>query len=169
MLVHKLQHVFVARNHVHGIRLSDSLSRQRADNVVGFVASKLEDGNSVGFERPADIGQLLRQVPGHFFAISFVALILDFLEGLGLQVKAANAGQAFRLLIAKSGRSHIKHGGEIGGRKVIAQFAQHVYENVRCRRGQAGLGRHAALPRHGVISAEDERHGVDQVNASCFG
>src|ERR1019366_4131258 len=32
--------------------------------------------------------------------------------------------------------------------------------------GDAGLGGHGPLPRHGMIGAEDERHRVDQVDAA---
>ena len=167
-VVHQLQHVLVARNHVYGIGLLHGFARQRADHVVGFVASQFEDRNAVGFERSSDVGQLLRQVSGHFFAIGLVTVILDFLEGLGLQIEPAHAGEAFGLLIAKGGRGHVKYRRQIFRRKVIAQFAQHVDEDIGCRRRQACFGGHPALPRHGVIGAEDEGHGIDQVNASRF-
>ena len=115
------------------------LSCQRADDIVGFVASELKDRNAIGLERPAGCMELLRQVSGHFAAIGFVSLIFDFLKGLGLQIEAAHALQAFRLLIAEGRRGHVKHGGEIFRRKIIAQFAQHIYEDVDCCCRQAGF------------------------------
>ena len=139
---------------------------QCADHVVGLVASEFEDRNAVSFEGSSDVGQLLRQVSGHFFAIGLVALIFDFLESLRLQVEAAHAGETFGLLIAKRWRRHIKYRSQVFWREVVTQFAQHVDEDIsRCGR-QAGFCGHPTLPRHGVIGAEDEGHGVDQVNAS---
>ena len=37
-VVDQLQHVFVARNHIHQIRLRRGFAGQRADDVIGFVA-----------------------------------------------------------------------------------------------------------------------------------
>jgi len=44
------------------------------------------------------------------------------------------------------------------------QRAQHVHKNVGRRRGNAGARGHGPLPRHGVIGAKDERHGIDEIN-----
>jgi hypothetical protein len=65
----------------------------------------------------------------------------------------------------KSFGGDVEDRGEIGGREIVAQLAQHVDEDVDRGGGKAGFGGHGALPRHGVIGAEDERHGVDQEDA----
>ena len=78
-------------------------------------------------------------------------------------------GHRLGLLVAEGGPGDVEHRGQILRRKIVAQLAQHVHEDVNRRRRQPGLGRHGPLPRHGVIGAEDERHGVDQINAPVRG
>ena len=141
-----------------------SLERQGADHVIRFIALEFKDGDAVRFERAADVGQLLRQVGGHLAAIGFVPVVGNLLKRLRLRVETADAGDGFRLLIAKGGSGQIEHRRQVLGRKIVAQFAQHVHEDIDRRRGKSGLGGHAALPRHGVIGAKDERHSVDQKN-----
>ena len=150
---------------IHGIRFRGGLARQRADYVVGLVAGEFENRNAISLEGPPYVGHLLYQIAGHLAAVGLVAVIFNFLESLGLQIKLAHRGEGFRLGVAEGGGSHIKDRRQILGREVIAQFTQHVDEDVRGRGGHAGLGGHSALPRHGVVGAEDERHGVDQEDA----
>ena len=66
----------------------------------------------------------------------------------------------------KVGAADIEHGGEVLRVEILAQLAQHVDEDVGRAGGNAGLRGHGPLPRHGVIGAEDERHGVDQEDAA---
>ena len=112
---------------------------------------------------------MLGQVLGHGGAVGLVAVVFDLGEGLGLDVELADGGDGFGLLIAKGWGGDIKHRGQIFRREIIAQLAQHVDEDIGRGGGQAGLGGHGALPRHGVIGAEDERHGVDEEDAAVGG
>ena len=147
-IINELQHVLIAGDDVHQIGLHCSFLRQRANNVVGLIASELENRNSIGFERAANIGKLLCQVTGHLAAICFVASVFNLLEGLSLQIESAHTRDFACLPIAVMG---LVLWGE-----VIAQLAKHVDENVcRCR-GQPGFRRHTSLPRHGMVGAEDE-------------
>jgi hypothetical protein len=161
-IVDQLQHVFVARDDVHAAGLRGGLRGQSADDVVGFVSGEFEDGNAISLQRTADIRHLLHEVGRHLLAVGFVSVIFGFLKCLRLQIEPADAGNGLGLLLAKSWRGHVKNGGQILGREIISQFAQHVDKYIRRSCRQASLGGHAALPRHGMIGAENERHGVDQ-------
>ena len=66
-----------------------------------------------------------------------------------------------RLLVAEGRRGHVENRRDVLGSKILAQLVQHVDEDISCAGGNARFGRHGPLPRHGVIGAEDERHGVD--------
>ena len=99
---------------------------------------------------------MLREILGHGGAVGFVAFVFDLGEGLGFDIELADLGDGFGLGVAKSLGGDVEDGGEIGGRKIVAQLAQHVDEDVDGGGGQSGLGRHGALARHGVIGAEDE-------------
>ena len=79
-IVDELQHVLVAGDYIHAVRLFDSFACQGADYVVGLVAGEFKDGDAVGLQGASDIRQLLCQVAGHFGAIGFVAVIFYFLE-----------------------------------------------------------------------------------------
>ena len=163
-VVHQLQHVLITGHDKHRIGLFGSLERQGADHVIRFIALEFQDGDAVRFEGAADVGQLLRQVGRHLAAIGFVPVVGNLLKSLRLGVETADAGDGFRLLIAKGGSGQVEHRRQVLGRKIVAQFAQHVHEDIDGRRGEPGLGGHATLPRHGVIGAKDERHSVDQKN-----
>ncbi len=155
-VVDQLHHVFVAGNDIHRMRRLGRLARQSADHVVGLEAHHLQDRNAVRLERPPDIRNLLHQVFRHGRAVGLVPLVFHFRESLRLDVELANAGHGLRLLVAKSRSGHVEHRRQILGRKIVAQFAQHVHEDVNRRRRKPGLSRHGPLPRHGVIGAEDE-------------
>ncbi len=167
-IVDQLQHVLVARDHIHQIRLRGGLAGQGADHVIGFVAREFEDGNAVSLERAPDVGHLLHQFRRHLTAIGLVAVIFDFLKGLGLQVKFAYLGDRFRLGVPEGGGGNVKHRGQIFGREVLAQFSQHVDKDVSRCSGQAGLCGHAALARHGVVGTEDERHRIHEEDAAAI-
>ena len=116
----------------------------------------------VTIQRAADVGQLLRKVAGHLGAIRFVSVILNFLKCLRLEIKAANAGDGFSLLVAERWSGNIEYGRKVFRREIVTQLAQHIYENVGCSCRYTGLCGHAPLPSHGVIGAEDKGHRVDQ-------
>ena len=86
-VVDQLHHVFVAGDDEDGIILLGGLARQGADHVVGLEARCLEDGNTIGLERAADVGNLLGQVFGHLGAVGLVALVFDVDVGLRLGVE----------------------------------------------------------------------------------
>jgi hypothetical protein len=142
---------------------------QGADHVIGFVARQFEDRNAICLERAPDVGHLLHQFRRHLAAIGLIAVIFNFLEGLGLQVEPAYLGDGLGFGITEGGCGHVEYRSQVFWRKVLAQFAQHVDEDVGGRGRQAGLGGHAALPRHGVVGAEDERHRIHEKDAAAIG
>src|SRR6202166_2374398 len=165
VVINELHHVFVAADDVDGVVYGGGFSGQGADYVVGLEAREFENRNAVGFECAANVGNLLREVLWHCGAVGFVSLVFDFGKGLGLDVELADFGDGFGLRIAEGLGGDVEDCGEIVRGEIVAQFAQHVYEVVGGGGGQAGLGGHGALPRHGVIGAEDVRHGVDEEDA----
>ena len=65
VLVDELHHVFVGADDVDVVAHGAELAGERADDVVGFVALVVEDGDAEGFEGAADVGLLLDEVgPG---------------------------------------------------------------------------------------------------------
>ena len=112
---------------------------------------------------------MLRQLGGHLAAIRLVALICHFLKGLSLDVELPNLGDCFRLLIPKGGCCDVKYGGQIFRREVLTQFTKHVDEDICGRGWESGLGGHATLPRHGMVGAENEGHGIHQKDAAAIG
>ena len=115
-----MQHVLIAGNHIDQVRLRHGFARQGANDIIGLIAGEFEDWDAVRFQRPANIGQLLRQVSRHLATIRLVAAIFDFLEGLSFQIELANLGNGFGLLIAECGRCHVEYRSEIFGRKIFA-------------------------------------------------
>ena len=65
-------------------------------------------------------------------------------------------------LVAEDLAAHVEDGGKVARVKVLAQLFDHVDEDEDGRRGQAGAGAHGPRALHGVVGAEDERHGVEQ-------
>ena len=112
MVVHQLQHVFVAGNDINGVAPGDRLLSKRADDIVGLIALLFEDGDAVCIQRAAYVGQLLHQVPGHLGTIGLIAGVFDFLELLGLDIELADGSDRFSLLIAKGGRSHVEYSSQ---------------------------------------------------------
>ena len=161
----QLHHVLVAGDDEDRVAIIGGLAGERADDVVGLEALGLEDGNAKGLERAADVGKLLRQIGGHLGAVGLVALVLDVNVGLRLGVELAVAGHGCRLLVAERWSREIEGSGQVLRIEIGAQLAQHVDEDKRRARGKSGLVRHGALPAHGVIGAEDERHRVDEKDA----
>ena len=158
----QLQHVFVVRDHEDIVALFGGLPGQGADHIIGLKTLGLQDGDAKGFQRPADEGQLLGQVRGHFGAVGFVTTVVELVKGLRLDVPFAHRGDAARALIAKDGTAHIEDGGEILRLKVAAEFVDHVDEDEGGRGGNTGARGHGTLPLHRVIGAKDERHGVQE-------
>ena len=168
-VVDQLHHVFVAGDDVDGMRSIRGFAGERADQVVGLEAGEFENRDAIGLERAADVRKLLRQVLWHGGAVGFVAFIFHLGECLRLDVELADAGDGLGLLVAERGGGHVVNRGQILGRKVIAQFAQHVDENIDRGGRQSALRRHGPLARHGMVRAENERHGVDQEDAPVRG
>ena len=165
----ELQHVLVAGDDEDGVRGGGGFAGEGADDIVGLVAFELEDGNAIGFEGAADVGDLLDEVGRHFGAVGLVALVLLFFERLGLEVELADGGDGLGLLVADGGGADIEDGGEVLGGKVVAEFAEHVDEDEDGSGGESGFGGHRPLARHGVIGAEDEGHGVNEEDAAGGG
>ena len=135
-----------------------------ADDVVGLEALVAEDGDAEGFERAADVGKLLGEVGGHLGAVGLVAGVVDLLELLGFDVPLAQRLHLAGALVAEDGAGEVVDGGEILRREVLAQLVDHVDEDVGRGGGNAGARGHGPLALHGVVGAEDERHGVEQVD-----
>ncbi len=166
IVVDELHHVLVAGNYEDGMRCGRGFAGESADDIVGLEAGEFEDGDAVGLEGAADVGNLLGKILGHGGAVGFVSLVFDLGEGLGLDVELADGSDGFGLLVAEGGGGDVEDSGEVRGREIVAQFAQHVDEDEDGGGGKSGFGGHGALPRHGMISAEDEAHGVDEEDAA---
>ena len=164
VVAHQLQHVLIAGDDENRMRLRRCLPREGADHVIGFKAGIFQHGNAVGLNGAANVGQLLRQIGRHLRAVRLVAAVFFFPEGLRLDVEFADGGHGSAMGIAKGWRRHVEDCRQILRRKIGPQLAQHVHKNVGRRRGDAGARGHGPLPRHGVIGAKDERHGVDEIN-----
>ena len=67
------------------------------------------------------------------------------------------------------GRADVVDGCEVLGVEVLAQLVDHVDEDIGGRGGNAGARGHGARALHGVIGAEDEGHGVEQVDGRLGG
>ncbi len=162
----QLHHVLIAGDDKYRVACVDGFASQRADHVVSLEARRFEHGNAIGLQRSPDVRNLLRQIVGHGRAIGLVAAVGRVNKCLRLGVELAKTGDGRCLLVAKRRSGHVKHCRQIFRRKVGAQLAQHVDEDKGRAGRNAGLGRHGPLPRHGVIGAKDERHGVDEVDAA---
>ena len=166
VLVDQLHHVLVAGDDKHRIAGVDRFAGECADDVIGFEAGQLEDGNAIGVEGAPDVGNLLREIFRHRFAISLVALVGHVHVRLRFAVELASAGDCLSLLIAKGGRADVEDRSEILRREVGAQLAQHVDEDIGRAGGDAGLGGHGSPhPLHRMVRTEDEAHCVDQKDA----
>ncbi len=78
----ELHHVFVAGDDEDLVPQFSSLSRQRADDVVGFESLGFENGYAQRLERAPDIRNLTAEIFGHRFALCFVALVADIFKAL---------------------------------------------------------------------------------------
>ena len=67
------------------------------------------------------------------------------------------------------GRADVVDRGEVLRLEVLAQLVDHVDEDIRRRGGDAGARGHGARALHGVVGAEDEGHGVEQVDGRLGG
>src|SRR5581483_5127136 len=140
LVVNQLKHVLVAGDDIHRVGAVGRLLRQSSNHVIGFVAFRLKNGDSVGVEGATDIGQLLDQVAGHLRTVRLVAAISHLLESLCLDVKLPDGRNGSRLLVAKRRRAYVEYRSQVLGREIVAQLAEHVYENVCGSRGYPGLG-----------------------------
>ncbi len=141
--VDQLQHVFIARDDDDIVAGFNSAAGEGADNVVGFEAGELEDGDAHSLDEAADPGDLLGEIARHFSAIGFV---------FGKSLFAVSFADA------------LEDGGHVDGREGLRELAQHVVEDKDGFSGNAGAGAHgrSAGARAGVVGAEDETVAVDQ-------
>src|SRR5437667_11266308 len=107
-IVYELQHVLVTGDDVNEVGLRGSFLGQRADDVIGFIASKLENRNAIGLERSPNIGQVLRQIARHLTSVGFVTSVLNFLDCLSLHVEPTYSRDLASLMMAKGGEEHIE-------------------------------------------------------------
>src|SRR5207244_9490479 len=118
-IVHELQHIFVAGDYVHQIGLRGSFFRQRTDDVIGFIAAKLENRNAIGLERSPNIGQLLRQIARHLTSVGFVTWLFNFLEFLSFKLELAYSLDLPSCLVAKGGAATSKTAAKYSNRKGV--------------------------------------------------
>ena len=140
------------------------LAGEGADDVVGFEALVVEDGDAEGFEGAADVGLLLDEVGWGLGAVGLVAAVLDGFELLGFDVELLDIFELLGLLIAVDGGSYVVDGREVLRAEVFAELVDHVDEDVGGGGGDAGARGHGALALHGVVGPEDEGHGIEQVD-----
>ena len=159
-----MHHVLVAGDDKDIVLLLRGLARQRADHIVRLKAFGLKNRNAQRLKRAANVGYLPAQILWHGLAIGLVALVVHILKALRLRIPLAQRADGACLLVAEDFAAHLEDSGEIFRRKVLAQLLDHVDEDVGGRGGQAGARGHGAAALHGVVSAEDERHRVQQKN-----
>ena len=159
VLVDELHHVLVGGDDVDVVAERGELAGEGADDVVGLEALVVEDGDAEGFERAADVGQLLGEVGrasrrgwpcsrrSRWLSNCWV-LMLNFLTSF------ISRGA----LVAEDGGADVVDGGEVLRGEVLAQLVDHVDEDIGGGGGDAGARGHGALALHGVIGAEDEGH-----------
>ena len=109
----ELHHVLVGGDDKNVVAQRGELVAERADDVVGLEAFVAEDGDAEGFERAADVGELLGEVGGHLGAVGLVAGVVDLLELLGLDVPLAQRLHLAGALVAEDGAGEVVDGGEI--------------------------------------------------------
>ena len=167
-LVYELHHVFVGGDDEDFVAQGGEFAGERADDVVGFKAFIKEDGDAEGFEGAADVGLLLDEIGRSLGAVGFVATVFDGLEGLGFDVELFDVLHLRGHFVSMDGSTNVVDGGEILRLEVLAQLVDHVDEDVGGGGRDAGARGHGALALHRVISAEDEGHGVEQVDWGLF-
>ena len=104
-----------------------------------------------------------------FGAVGLVAAVLDSFEGLGLDVELLNVLELASELVAVDRGPDVVDGCEVFGGEVLAQLVDHVDEDIGGGGGDAGARGHGPLALHGVVGAEDEGHGIEQVDGRLFG
>ena len=157
-----MHHVLVAGDDEDVVTDLGGLAGESANDVVGLKPDGFKNGNAESLERAANVRNLAREVFGHGSAISFVSFVTDIDEGLRLAVPAAQGAHGASALVAEDFAAYVEDGRAIERRKVLAKFFDHVDEDVNGGRWKAATRRHGAAPLHGVISAKDERHGVEK-------
>jgi len=128
-VVHELKEVLVAGDDGDLESGGCGLRRQRADDIVGFVAARRDDRDSQRFTRLVHPRYLLGQIRRHRPAI-------------GLVVR--------HQLITKGGSGEIERGRKVLGRMVLNQLPQHRDEDVDGV-GGLSLGATQAATAHGVV------------------
>ncbi len=135
----ELHHVLVAGNQEHFEARFRSLFRQSAHHVVGLEAVEFEDRQPHGFAHAPHVGELHRKLVGHRWSLRLVLV---------------------EQLVAEGGLARIENHGEVVGRMLLRQLAQHVREKIGNFRGNA---LRAIEPRHRRKErAKNRVHRVDQ-------
>jgi hypothetical protein len=167
-LVDELHHVLVGGDDEDFVTQGGEFAGEGADDVVGFKAFVEEDGDAEGFEGAADVGLLLDEVGWSLGAVGFVAAVFDGFEGLGFDVELFDVLHLRGHFVAMDRGSHVVDGGQVLRLEVLAQLVDHVDEDIGGGGGDAGARGHGALALHRVVGAEDEGHGVEQVDRGLF-
>ena len=142
-VVHELEEVLVAGDDRDLEAGRHRLRRQRADHVVGLVASRGDDRHAERLAGFVDPGDLLGEIRRHRRAVGLVV------------------GDE---LVAERRSRQIERGGDELRMMVLDQLAQHRHEDVDGVRGLA-FGAAEAAAAHRVIGAVHLRTAVDQEQA----
>ncbi len=134
----QLHHVFVAGDDVDVDVAAAGLLGERADDVVGFVAGNLDDGQAHGFAEAAHKGNLNEKIVGHGRPLGFV---------LGEK------------LVAEGGAGGIENDGDKIGLQILGDAAKHVGKKEGDFGGDALI---LQAVHGGKEGAKNEAHGVDQ-------
>ena len=163
-LVDELHHVFVGRDDEDLVTKGCELAGESADDVIGFEAFVVEDGNAKGFECATDVGLLLDEVGWRFGAVGFVATVLGGFKLLSLNVELFDIFELGCELVAVDGSSYVVDRRKVLRLEVLTQLVDHVDEDIGGRGGDTCSRGHGPGALHGVIRAEDEGHAVEEVN-----
>ena len=140
MIRHELKHVLVAGHDNGGEPLVRRLSRQRADDVVRFIAGESDHRNAKRFAHTQDVRDLPDQILRHRFPRRLVAFIH---------------------LVAHSGALDVQGHTDVIRLLLLDELAQHRGEAENCV-GRQTLG--GAQPLHGgIVGPVDMGHSVDKV------
>src|ERR1019366_3476366 len=120
------------------------------------------DGNAEDFKRASYVRYLAAQVFGHGLALGLVAVVAHIVKAFGLRVPFAQHADVAGARVAEYFSANVEDRSKVLRRKILTQLLDHVHKDVDSRCGQSRARGHGAAALHRVVSAEDERHGVEQ-------
>ncbi len=85
----ELHHVLVAGDDEDFMLLLGGFASEGTDNIISLETHGLDDGDTKGFKRAANVGHLAAKILGHGLALGFVPLVTDFVKALGFAVPLA--------------------------------------------------------------------------------